>query len=108
MKDGIGEGMTRDDHSAVASQLFAAYSKVKSIRNLAAIIGEEELGEVDRMYLKFGEALEGQFFTQGEYENRSIEDTLNLGWKLLKILPKNELYRIKPELIEKYYPKDEE
>ena len=108
MKDGIGEGMTRDDHSAVASQLFAAYSKVKSIRNLAAIIGEEELGEVDRMYLKFGEALEGQFFTQGEYENRSIEETLDLGWKLLKILPKNELYRIKPELIEKYYPKDEE
>ena len=106
MKDGIGEGMTRDDHAAVSSQLFAAYSKVKSIRNLAAIIGEEELGEVDRMYLKFGEALESQFFTQGEYEDRSIEDTLNLGWKLLTILPKNELYRIKPELIEKYYPKD--
>jgi V/A-type H+-transporting ATPase subunit B len=108
MKDGIGEGMTREDHSAVSSQLFAAYSKVKSIRNLAAIIGEEELGEVDRMYLKFGEALETKFFTQGEYENRSIEETLDLGWKLLKILPKNELYRIKPELIEKYYPKDEE
>ncbi len=108
MKDGIGEGMTREDHSAVSSQLFAAYSKVKSIRNLAAIIGEEELGEVDRMYLKFGEALETQFFTQGEHENRSIEETLDLGWKLLTILPKNELYRIKPELIEKYYPKDEE
>lgn len=108
MKDGIGEGMTREDHSAVSSQLFAAYSKVKSIRNLAAIIGEEELGEVDRMYLKFGEALETQFFTQGEHENRSIEETLNLGWKLLTILPKNELYRIKPELIDKYYPQEEE
>jgi len=106
MKDGIGDGMTRDDHSAVASQLFAAYSKVKSIRNLAAIIGEEELGKEDQMYLRFGEALEGEFFTQGEYENRSIEETLNLGWKLLKILPQNELYRIKPELIEKYLPKD--
>lgn len=106
MKDGIGDGMTREDHSAVSSQLFAAYSKVKSIRNLAAIIGEEELGKEDQMYLKFGEALESQFFTQGEYENRSIEETLDLGWRLLKLLPQNELYRIKPELIEKYMPKD--
>lgn len=105
MKDGIGDGMTREDHSAVSSQLFAAYSKVKSIRNLAAIIGEEELGKEDRMYLKFGEELEGKFFTQGEYENRSIAETLDLGWKLLKLLPQNELYRIKPELIEKYMPK---
>lgn len=107
MKDGIGEGMTREDHSAVSSQLFASYSKVKSIRNLAAIIGEEELGEVDRMYLKFGDALESKFFTQGEYENRSIEETLDLGWQLLKILPENELYRIKPEMIEKYMKKTE-
>ncbi|MBR1713686.1 MAG: V-type ATP synthase subunit B [Treponema sp.] len=106
MKDGIGDGMTREDHSAVSSQLFAAYSKVKTIRNLAAIIGEEELGKEDQMYLKFGEALEGQFFTQGEYENRSIEETLDLGWRLLKLLPENELYRIKPELIQKYMPKD--
>ena len=106
MKDGIGDGMTREDHAAVSSQLFAAYSKVKAIRNLAAIIGEEELGKEDQMYLKFGEALEGEFFTQGEYENRSIEETLNLGWKLLKLLPQNELYRIKPELIQKYMPKD--
>ena len=78
--------------------------RIKSIRNLAAIIGEEELSEVDQMYLRFGDALEKEFFTQGEYENRSIEETLDLGWKLLTILPKNELYRIKPELIEKYYP----
>ncbi len=106
MKDGIGDGMTREDHSAVSSQLFAAYSKVKTIRNLAAIIGEEELGKEDQMYLKFGAALEGQFFTQGEYENRSIEETLDLGWRLLKLLPENELYRIKPELIQKYMPKD--
>lgn len=108
MKDGIGEGMTREDHSAVSSQLFASYSKVKSIRNLAAIIGEEELGEVDRMYLKFGDELEAKFFTQGEYENRSIEETLDLGWQLLKLLPENELYRIKPEMIEKYMKKTEE
>ncbi|WP_191017520.1 V-type ATP synthase subunit B [Treponema zioleckii] len=105
MKDGIGAGMTREDHAAVSAQLFAAYSKVKSIRNLAAIIGEEELGAEDKMYMKFGDALESQFFTQGEYENRSIEETLDLGWKLLKLLPENELYRIKPELIAKYMPK---
>ena len=79
---------------------------MKNIRNLAAIIGEEELGAEDRMYMKFGDALEGQFFTQGEREDRSIEETLDLGWKLLKMLPKSDLTRIKPELIEKYLPKD--
>ena len=106
MKDGIGEGMTREDHAPVSSQLFAAYSKVKSIRNLASIIGEEELSELDRKYLKFGEELESKFFTQGEYENRSIEETLNLGWKILSTLPRNELYRIKNEMIEKYLPEN--
>ncbi|MDE6774123.1 MAG: V-type ATP synthase subunit B, partial [Treponemataceae bacterium] len=106
MKDGIGDGMTREDHAAVSSQLFAAYSKVKNIRNLAAIIGAEELGAEDKMYLKFGDALEGEFFTQDEREDRSIAQTLDLGWKLLKMLPKSDLTRIKPELIEKYLPKD--
>ena len=106
MKDGIGDGMTREDHSAVSSQLFAAYSKVKNIRNLAAIIGEEELGAEDKMYMKFGDALEGEFFTQDEREDRSIAETLDLGWKLLKMLPRSDLTRIKPELIEKYLPKD--
>ena len=108
MKDGIGEGMTREDHKDVSSQLFAAYSKVKSIRNLAAIIGEEELSKEDQQYLRFGEKLEKEFFTQGEYENRSIEETLDLGWKILCELPKSELYRIKPALIEKYLPKAQE
>lgn len=106
MKDGIGEKMTREDHKDVASQLFAAYSKVKSIRNLAAIIGEEELSNTDKQYLHFGEALETQFFTQGEYEDRSIEQTLDLGWKLMKMLPKADLYRIKPQYIDRYLPKD--
>lgn len=106
MKDGIGPEMTREDHANVSSQLFAAYSKVKSIRNLAAIIGEEELSDLDKQYLKFGNKLETEFFTQGEYENRSIEETLDLGWKILKNLPKEELFRIKPEFIEKYLPKD--
>ena len=107
MKDGIGKGMTREDHANVSSQLFASYSKVKSIRKLAAIIGEEELSSIDRLYLKFGEAFEQKFLTQGEYENRSIEETLDIGWRVLKMLPVDELVRITPDLIEKYLPKDE-
>lgn len=108
MKDGIGEGMTREDHASVSSQLFASYSKVKSIRNLAAIIGEEELSSLDRMYLHFGDRLEKEFFGQGEYENRTIEQTLDLGWKILKELPEEELTRIKPEFIQKYMNNGEE
>ena len=108
MKDGIGAGMTREDHASVSSQLFASYSKVKSIRNLASIIGEEELSSLDRLYLKFGNELESKFFTQGEYEDRSIDETLDLGWKLLSILPVDELYRIKTDLIEKYLPKEKD
>lgn len=107
MKDGIGKNMTREDHANVSSQLFAAYSKVKSIRNLASIIGEEELSPLDRKYLEFGNKFESEFLTQGEYEDRSIEQTLEIGWKCLSVLPKEELFRIKPEFIEKYLPKTE-
>ncbi len=106
MKDGIGEGMTRDDHKDVSSQLFAAYSKVKNIRNLAAIIGEEELSAMDKQYLRFGEKFENEFLTQGEFENRTIEETLDIGWKILSLLPRSELYRINAKLIDKYMPKD--
>ncbi|MGP1459387.1 MAG: V-type ATP synthase subunit B [Treponema sp.] len=102
MKDGIGSGITRDDHANVSSQLFAAYSKVKSIRNLAAIIGDEELSSLDRNYLKFGDILEREFFAQGEYEDRTIEQTLEIGWKALSALPQSELYRIEPRFIQKY------
>ena len=102
MKDGIGPDMTREDHANVSSQLFASYSKVKSIRNLAAIIGEEELSPLDKMYLKFGDRLEKEFFGQSEDEDRTIEQTLDLGWKLLSTLPREELTRIKPEFIDKY------
>ena len=102
MKDGIGADMTREDHANVSSQLFASYSKVKSIRNLAAIIGEEELSPLDKMYLKFGDRLEKEFFGQSEDEDRTIEQTLDLGWKLLSTLPREELTRIKPEFIDKY------
>lgn len=108
MKDGIGEGMTREDHNALSSQLFASYSKVRGIRNLAAIIGEEELSALDKLYLKFGDELEKKFFTQGEYENRSIQETLDLGWKILSILPHEELYRINGEMLEKYLPQVEQ
>jgi V/A-type H+-transporting ATPase subunit B len=102
MKDGIGEGMTREDHKDVSSQLFAAYSKVKQVRNLASIIGEEELSDSDRLYMKFGDTFEQKFLSQGEFENRSIEQTLDIGWKLMKELPREDLLRIKPEFIEKY------
>ena len=107
MKDGIGKGMTREDHKDVSSQLFAAYSKVKSIRNLASIIGEEELSPLDKQYLKFGDRFEKEFLTQSEFENRSIEETLTIGWNILKELPKSELYRISPDYINKYLVEDE-
>lgn len=103
MKDGIGKGRTRDDHPHVASQLFAAYSKVKDIRSLAAVIGTEELSPVDQLYMKFGEEFEAQVITQGEYENRSIEESLDLGWKVLKLLPRTELLRVTQEELKKHY-----
>ena len=102
MKDGIGPGMTREDHKDVASQLFAAYSKVKQVRNLASIIGEEELSEGDKRYLKFGERFEQDFLTQDETDNRGIGRTLDLGWQVLKTLPREELLRINQQFIEKY------
>jgi V/A-type H+-transporting ATPase subunit B len=104
MKDGIGPGMTREDHKDVASQLFAAYSKVKQIRNLASIIGEEELSESDKRYLKFGEKFEQTFLSQGETENRSIDRTLELGWQVLATLPREDLLRVNQEFIDKYLP----
>jgi len=103
MKDGIGEGMTREDHPHLASQLFAAYSYVKDVRNLASVIGEEELTPLDHTYLEFGEAFERKFISQTINEDRSIEQTLDLGWEVLRILPAEELHRITEEEIEKYY-----
>ncbi len=105
MKDGIGEGMTREDHAHLASQLFAAYAHVKDIRSLASVIGEEELTPLDHTYLEFGDAFERQFLNQGFDEERSIEQTLDLGWKVLSILPREELHRITEEEIRKYYGK---
>lgn len=102
MKDGIGEGFTREDHSDLSAQLFASYSKVQEVRSLAQIIGAEDLSENDKKILKFGEEFEKQFLTQKFDENRNIDETLDLGWKLLKILPEDSLDRIDPKLKEKY------
>lgn len=104
MKDGIGEGMTRDDHRDLASQLFAAYARVKSVRNLAAIIGEEELSPLDKQYLRFGEHFEAEYLAQGEFEDRTIEETLDLGWRMLTWLPREELLRVPGSLIDRYLP----
>ncbi|MBI2759067.1 MAG: V-type ATP synthase subunit B [Chloroflexi bacterium] len=103
MKDGIGEGRTRADHSHWSSQLFAAYAHVQDVRALASVIGEEELSNADQQYLKFGRAFEQEFVNQGLTENRTIETTLDIGWRLLSMLPKEELTRVSPGEIEQYY-----
>ncbi|MDE6726938.1 MAG: V-type ATP synthase subunit B [Oscillospiraceae bacterium] len=105
MKDGIGEGYTRADHAAVSNQLFAAYAKVQDARSLASVIGEEELSETDRAYMRFGRLFEDNFLNQGFDENRSMDETLDLGWDLLCSLPKSELDRMDEKLLdEKYDP----
>ena len=103
MKDGIGEGMTRGDHPHIASQLFAAYSHVKDVRALASVIGEEELTPLDHKYIEFGEAFEHRFLAQGQDEDRSIAQTLDIAWEVVCILPEEELTRVTEEEIDKYY-----
>ncbi len=103
MKDGIGAEYTRADHSDVANQLFAAYAKVQDARSLASVIGEDELSDIDKMYMKFGVEFENKFLNQGFDENRSMEQTLELAWDLLSILPKSELDRMNSALIEEHY-----
>ncbi len=108
LKDkGIGEGKTREDHSGVLNQVFASYARGKEVKELAAILGESALSEVDKKFVEFTEKFEDQFIRQGIDEDRSIQDTLDLGWKLLSILPRNELKRLKDEHIKKYLPKDQ-
>jgi len=103
MKDGIGEGYTRDDHPAVANQLFAAYSKVQDARSLASVIGEDELSPIDKKYIAFGKRFENEFLKQSKTENRTLEQTLNLAWDILRELPESELDRIDSKILEKYY-----
>jgi V/A-type H+-transporting ATPase subunit B len=102
-KDGIGKGHTRADHSHWAAQLYAAYAHVQDVRSLASVIGEEELGAIDQQYLKFGRAFERDFVNQEPTENRTIEQTLQIGWRLLSMLPKEELTRVSLDEIKQYY-----
>ena len=105
LKDkGIGEGKTREDHSGTMNQLFAAYARGKDAKELMTILGEAALSDDDKQFAKFADAFEQRYVNQGNNTNRTIEDTLNLGWELLSLLPRTELKRINPELIEKYMP----
>ncbi|MCX7974115.1 MAG: V-type ATP synthase subunit B [Candidatus Aminicenantes bacterium] len=104
LKDkGIGQEKTREDHADVLNQLFACYARGKEARELALILGEAALSDLDRLYLKFADLFENNFVRQGEFEDRSVEKTLDLGWKLLRLLPRRELKRIRPEFLDKYY-----
>lgn len=103
MKDGIGEGFTREDHSILANQLFSSYAKVQDAKSLASVIGEDELSASDKRLLQFGKDFEAKFISQSPYENRSIQKTLDLGWELLSELPREDLDRVDDKTIEKYY-----
>ena len=103
MKDGIGEGFTREDHPDLSNQLFASYSAVADARSLASVIGEDELSNIDKKYLDFGKKFEQSFISQGENDDRSLNETLDLGWELLSMLPKSELSRVSEKYLEKYY-----
>ena len=103
MKDGIGEGFTREDHQDLANQLFSAYAKVGDARNLASVIGEDELSPIDKKYLAFGKEFEERYIGQQPDENRSMEETLDLGWELLGKLPSEELDRVDTKILDKYY-----
>jgi V/A-type H+-transporting ATPase subunit B len=105
MNLGIGPGKTREDHRNVADQLYASYAYGRDLRRLVAIVGEEALTDLDRLYLKFADEFEKRFTQQGYYENRDIEKTLEIGWDLLSILPEEELKRVKRDHIAKYMKK---
>lgn len=106
LKDkGIGDGKTRADHANVMNQLYSAYARGKNAKELAVVLGESALSEIDLLYVKFADAFEDRFIRQGEDENRTIEESLAIGWDLLGMLPKSELKRVRDEFIEKYYPK---
>lgn len=103
MKDGIGEGYTRDDHSALSNQLLATYAKVQDAKALASVIGEDELSPEDKLLMKFGKEFESRFVNQDFTENRTIEQTLDLGWSLLSMLPRNMLDRVDDAILDKHY-----
>ena len=105
MKDGIGEKYTRADHSTIANQLYASYAKVEDARSLASVIGEEDLSATDKLYIQFGRKFDSLYLNQLKSDNRTIDMTLDLGWQLLSLLPKEELDRIDPKLLEQKYGK---
>ena len=108
LKDkGIGKGKTREDHAGTMNQLFGAYARGKEAKELMVVLGESALTPVDRLYAKFADAFEAEYINQSFREDRSIEQTLDLGWKLLSILPRSEMKRIKPEMVEKYWPQEQ-
>jgi V/A-type H+-transporting ATPase subunit B len=103
LKDkGIGVGKTREDHADTMNQLFAAYARGKEAKELAVILGEAALSDIDKMFARFSDAFENEYVSQGFDENRTIEETLDIGWRLLRMLPRAELKRIRDEFIEKY------
>lgn len=107
LKDkGIGKNKTREDHADTMNQLFAAYSRGKEAKELAVILGDAALSEVDKLYAKFADEFESRYVSQGYYENRSVEQTLDIGWELLRILPRSELRRIRDEYLDKYYDRN--
>ncbi len=108
MKDGIGKGYTREDHPSLSNQLFASYANVQEARSLASVIGEDELSDLDKKYMVFGRRFEEEFIKQATDENRTIDQTLDIGWRLLSELPKDALDRIDAVLLKKYYIEEEE
>jgi V/A-type H+-transporting ATPase subunit B len=108
MKDGIGEGHTRADHPHLSDQLYAAYAHAQDVRGLADVVGEEELSAIDQRYIEFAEKFEGRFVCQGAVVNRSIVETLDLGWDLIGILPRDELSRLSEAEMDEHLPGQEE
>ena len=105
LKDkGIGAGKTREDHANTMNQLFSSYARGREAKELMVVLGEAALTPVDRLYAKFADAFEARYINQGFYENRTIEETLDIGWELLKLLPRSEMKRIKPAILDKYWP----
>ena len=107
LKDkGIGAGKTREDHAGTMNQLFSSYARGKEAKELMVVLGEAALTPIDRLYAKFADEFEKLYVNQSFYENRTIEQTLDIGWQLLKLLPRSEMKRIKPEILDKYWPKE--
>ena len=106
MKDGIGEGSTRADHGEISNQVYDAYSRAQEVRALAGIVGKAGLTEIDLKYMDVGDVFEKEFLTQATDENRTIEETLGILWKIVSKLPKNEITKIKDKYIEQYYQEE--